>query len=88
MDNNILRYDHIYFMAANQISEMLDRRGFFTNSPEQTEGLVEEITDIIRKTIEGDCNKTVDTSTSDEVETIPVRWDYGGWEDDLENQIS
>ena len=87
MNNDVLRYDHVYFLAANQIGEMLDRRGFVTDSSKQTEGLIEEITDIIRKTIEGNCNKTVTTSTSDEVETISVQWNYNGWEDDLQNKI-
>ena len=88
MDDNILRYDHIYLVAANSISDALDRRGFITENPNGADGLVEEITDIIRKTLEGNCNKTVSTSTLDEIESVSMNWDYGGWEDDLQHQIT
>jgi len=94
MDENILRYDHIYFLAATQIREMLDRRGFSTDTPEKAEGLEEEIADIVRTTLEGKCNNTITESTFQEshhkvlVGYCSSSYYEDGWGDDLQHQIT
>lgn len=63
-----------YQVAAQRILEELDARGFTTDNPEQTTGLRDKITNIIKETVQGNTNYCVTSSEGD------------GWDGDLQNQ--
>lgn len=84
-----------YLEAAQRISDELELRRFTTDDPSKSEGLIESIAQIIKKTMEGnlvvggggspDVSRS-DPEIEDEIGRLPGTND--GWDNDLQNQIT
>ena len=74
---NFMNNDLIFKTIAFKITDELDARGFVTDIPDGSDGLVDKISQIIEETLRGNTNYTqIDEINED------------GWSFDLPNQVS